>query len=91
MTNTEIITAVHNVNVLVYRACLETYELEFTTNGVSSEISFLGKRIWFEDEDERRCDPETDKFEPMETFLKRRIVEELTILSGLRELLSLSE
>ena len=48
---------------------------EYITDGFNSCINFFDTRIWFDDEDEREFDEETNQYEPLERFLIRKATE----------------
>lgn len=86
MTNNEII---HAVCVLNEEAAAELdaafYGLTFECDGIGAYVKFLGTYIWSEDDDERAYDETTDTREPLITFLRRRLNEEVTKLVRVRD------
>lgn len=80
---TEAIEAVTKINEEIYEQTEEKNGicffdgLEFSTNGFSMGIEFLGDQIWCDEDDERKYDEDKDEYEPLEGFLRRQIAEVL--------------
>ncbi len=73
----EIAKTVRGLNEEMYEQCVceEYVYLIFHSNGDSIRIEFLGVPIWSDDDDERGYNADTDKYEPLEDFLRREIHE----------------
>jgi len=54
--------------------------LEFNSNGFAFCVKFLGERIFCSEDDERICDEKTDEYEPIENFLRRKVIETVEIV-----------
>jgi hypothetical protein len=89
LTNTEIIEAIRELNAEIYEKLTEehiVFEARFI--GTSFVVMFMDNRIWFEDEDERTYNEDTDTHEPLIGFLRRKAVEEIEKLTALSALWS---
>lgn len=76
----EIFEAIQNIQQDIPEDATE-YSLEFATNGSEARIDFLGVNLWISAEDERDFNEETNKYEPFELFLRRRLQEELNTIA----------
>ena len=74
----EIAQVVQNLEIEIFEQTGKEYlNLEMSTNGMVTIISFLGIQLWNSDDDMRSYDEEKDEYEPLENYLVRAINEEL--------------
>lgn len=58
-----------------YKNISEQIFIVLESGGFYERITFLGIELWRNDDDEREYDEETDTYEPMKPFLKRKMNE----------------
>ena len=58
----------------------EYLNFEVITNGNCTLVNFIGINLWNSEDDDRGFDDKTNKYEPFEGYLRRRLNEELSIL-----------
>lgn len=74
----EALEVIENINDEICDILNENYGenflvLELCTDGNSVIINFMGRhQLWFSDEDERDFYEETNEYEPLEKYLRRR-------------------
>lgn len=85
----EVLDAVNDINQVIYETngefnCNAEEEVQITTNGTEVIITYLGQTIWFSDDDERIYHEDTDQYENMLTYLKRKCIKLIDKLTPLK-------
>lgn len=80
---------VYNINEELFEMsedfCVENGTgLCFTTDGFASVIEFMGHVLWSTEDDDRDYIEETDDFEPLAPFVRRKFNELIDNLSALK-------
>lgn len=77
----EIIDVVNTLEQEVYETTDNEYlNFKVITNGVYTGVEFIGIALWNSEDDERGFNDKTNKHEPFEEYLRRRLNEELSTL-----------
>jgi hypothetical protein len=85
-TDQEIIEAVRELNAEIYeKSKLEYVNFYAKTDGQTWIVMFADVCLWNDDDDDRGQDPETEEYEPLVPFLRRRAIDEISKLSSIWE------
>lgn len=89
MTDREILDAVEELNNEVLNNCNYDGPALFVAHfdGCSAYVTFLDRTLWYEDDDERDYDEDTDSYEPLEDHLRRMASVFMAVLTKLDALL----
>ena len=58
--------------------------LEYKTNGYAEIILFFGEQIWSSDDDDRKYYEETDEYESLNIYLRRKVNEMVKFISTIQ-------
>jgi hypothetical protein len=84
MKSQEIIEVIETLNQEMFNNTGNEYMfLSFHTNGWCQRIDFLGCQLWTDDDDMREYNEESDEYEPLETYLRRTLREEIAKMAEL--------
>lgn len=78
----EIMDAVNTLEQEIFEQTegMEYFNIVATSNGFCTRVSFIGIELWNSEDDQREYIEDKDEYEPMETYLRRTINEELVKL-----------
>lgn len=83
-TDQETIDAIRELNAEIYdRSKLEYVNFYAKTDGQTWIIMFADICLWNDGDDDREQDPQTEEYEPLVPFLRRRAAEEISKLSSI--------
>jgi len=61
-----------------------TLQVVLIIDGTDASVRFLDIILWYSDDEERNFNEETDSYEPMGPYLRKRLNEEITKISKLK-------
>lgn len=77
--------AVKNINEYIYEQTKSEYlNLNIETDACNIRVMWLNIMLWNDDDDGRIFTENTNSYEPLETFLIRKMNEELSIIKKIK-------